>query len=63
MSTRYPSRASQPPRLTAVVLFPTPPFWFAMAMTLVTRGRGALGAGVGWGSSTDVSTTIAPAEF
>ena len=29
-----PSSASDAPRLTAVVLLPTPPFWLATAMTL-----------------------------
>ena len=30
--------ASAAPKLTAVVLFPTPPFWFAIAMTLARPG-------------------------
>ena len=30
--------ASAAPRLTAVVLFPTPPFWFAIAMTRARPG-------------------------
>src|SRR3954447_19809295 len=49
--TRYPSSASAPARLIAVVVFPTPPFWLAIAITFVTgaspqgfaetaRGRG-----------------------
>ena len=32
-NTLRPTSARQAPRLTAVVLFPTPPFWFAMAIT------------------------------
>jgi hypothetical protein len=33
------------PRLTAVVLFPTPPFWFAIAMILACPGTsGTVGA-------------------
>src|SRR5262245_40206963 len=34
-STRCPARASEAPRLMAVVVFATPPFWLAMAMILV----------------------------
>src|SRR6266540_4478743 len=34
--TLNPSSASAPPRLIAVVVLPTPPFWFAIAITLVT---------------------------
>src|SRR5713226_4525758 len=34
--TRRPVSASAPPRLTAVVVLPTPPFWLAMARTRVT---------------------------
>ena len=33
-STRFSSFASPTPRLTVVVVFPVPPFWFAMAITL-----------------------------
>src|SRR5439155_12698508 len=33
---RWPSSASAAPRLTAVVVFPTPPFWFASATILMT---------------------------
>src|SRR6476646_4348561 len=33
---RYPSSASAPARLIAVVVFPTPPFWLAIAITFVT---------------------------
>ena len=40
-STLNPSSASDAPRLTAVVLFPTPPFWFATAMTRAIFGEGA----------------------
>src|SRR5687768_10850296 len=34
---RRPSSARAPARLIAVVVFPTPPFWLAIAITLVTR--------------------------
>src|SRR2546423_13102074 len=30
--TRFPSSAKAAPRLTVVVVFPTPPFWFISAM-------------------------------
>src|SRR6059058_6319826 len=33
-STRRPFRANAAARLTAVVVLPTPPFWFAIAMTV-----------------------------
>ena len=36
--TRYPRSARAAPRLTAVVDFPTPPFWFAIAMMRATPG-------------------------
>ena len=36
VSLRLPSLPRQADRLTAVVVFPTPPFWLAMAMTLGT---------------------------
>src|ERR1700716_4181489 len=36
--TRCFASASAPPRFTAVVVLPTPPFWFAMARTRVTGG-------------------------
>src|SRR2546427_139571 len=35
--TRLPSSASAHPRFTAVVVLPTPPFWLAIAMTLLKR--------------------------
>src|SRR2546430_13366943 len=35
--TSLPSDASAPPRLIAQVVLPTPPFWFAIAMTLPNR--------------------------
>ena len=38
ISTRSPMAASAVPRLIAVVVLPTPPFWLAMAST-----RGGLG--------------------
>ena len=48
-STCSPASARQAARLTAVVVFPTPPFWFARAKTvlgtasIVLRGRTASG--------------------
>src|SRR5438128_9436593 len=36
-------------RLIAVVVFPTPPFWFAMAMT-ITGGPSRRGDDSGWGT-------------
>src|SRR5579871_3341224 len=38
-STRWPRSARAAPRLTAVVVLPTPPFWFATAITRAIRGR------------------------
>ena len=35
-STSNPASARQAARLTAVVVLPTPPFWFVTAMTRVT---------------------------
>src|SRR5437867_2330618 len=35
--TRFPASARHAPRLTAVVLLPTPPFWLAMAMIRAVR--------------------------
>ena len=32
-SVRFSATASDAPKLIAVVVLPTPPFWFAMAMT------------------------------
>ena len=41
-STRWPSSCSATPRFSVVVVFATPPFWFANAMTLaVTCSSGA----------------------
>src|SRR5881397_2109715 len=37
-STACPASARAAPRLTAVVDFPTPPFWFAMATTRALFG-------------------------
>lgn len=34
-STSFPSCISPAPKLTAVEVFPTPPLWFAIAITLV----------------------------
>src|SRR4030095_12848328 len=36
--TRFPLRAKAAARLMAVVVFPTPPFWFAMAITIRCTG-------------------------
>jgi hypothetical protein len=38
-SVRISATANAAPRLMAVVVFPTPPFWFAMAMTRDIRLR------------------------
>jgi hypothetical protein len=46
--TRYPFSARAAPRLTAVVDFPTPPFWFAIATILVVADAAAV-AGEGFG--------------
>src|SRR5215204_6151601 len=45
--TRYPSSASAPARLIAVVVLPTPPFWFAIAITLDTGASPRIGTGAG----------------
>ena len=37
ISTFLPSAATQDERLTAVVVLPTPPFWFAIATIFATR--------------------------
>src|SRR5688572_9791782 len=47
-SVRCSETASEAPRLMAVVVFPTPPFWLAMAMT---RDMSALRWGAGSGGS------------
>src|SRR5690348_5781679 len=39
ISTVSPTAASAVPRLMAVVVFPTPPFWLARARTRGTAGR------------------------
>ena len=38
-STRFPSSPSATPRLSVVVVFATPPFWFANAMTLAVTAH------------------------
>ena len=44
-SVRQPASATQAARLTAVVVFPTPPFWFATAYTVaIARGPKIHGA-------------------
>ena len=40
MSARRSETASDAARLTAVVVFPTPPFWFAIARTSAMSLRG-----------------------
>ena len=35
--TRISAAAKEAAKLIAVVVFPTPPFWFATAITLLTR--------------------------
>src|SRR3954447_15157649 len=37
-NTRSPSRASEVPRFTTVVVLPTPPFWLVQASVRLTRG-------------------------
>jgi len=44
--------ASAVPRLIAVVVLPTPPFWLATANT---RGRAASGRGAGKGTTSELS--------
>ena len=39
-STFLPRMASEAARLIAVVVFPTPPFWFASAMIFAIRKKG-----------------------
>src|SRR3954447_11374855 len=43
MQTRLPASASAAPRLTLVVVLPTPPFWFITAMTRGGRCEGLRG--------------------
>jgi hypothetical protein len=38
--TRWPRKVSACERFMAVVVLPTPPFWFAMAMTFTSREDG-----------------------
>src|SRR3974390_1914803 len=47
ISTRSPIAASAVPRLIAVVVLPTPPFWLAMARTRTGIGSG-LGSTGNW---------------
>ncbi len=42
ISTRSPTAASAVPRLIAVVVLPTPPFWLARARTRMRRGPNAV---------------------
>src|SRR5262245_8395323 len=53
--TRAPRSANAAPRLMAVVVLPTPPFWFARAMTRAVAGRRA-DAGAAMRSVTKPST-------
>src|SRR5262245_19272517 len=50
-STRFPSSRSATPRLSVVVVFATPPFWFASAMTFAISASSLSGAGVGSGTA------------
>src|ERR671934_1432833 len=51
--TRLPRPASAAPRLTAVVVLPTPPFWLAIAIILARpEGRSSAGRASGLGLST-----------
>ena len=43
-STRKPACANEAARLTAVVVLPTPPFWFATVMIRGAAGLGSVGA-------------------
>src|SRR5579884_2316981 len=56
-STRQPNSASAAPRLIAVVVFPTPPFWLHSAIT--RAGRGSTG-GRGWASSLGNGRPVGP---
>ena len=49
-STRWPDSAKATARLSVVVVFATPPFWLAKAITLARLGR-RLGAGLRSGSA------------
>src|SRR3990172_4838 len=65
--TRFPVSASATPRLSVVVVFATPPFWFANTMTFAitapsSRGTGAVpGAGTTWRRGVDSSTAASTA--
>src|SRR5690348_8171394 len=49
ISARWPAAASAVPRLTAVVVLPTPPFWLAIATMRARRGGGSgSAASAGW---------------
>src|SRR5262245_2918728 len=47
--TRFPSSRSATPRFNVVVVFATPPFWFASAMTFAISAPSAAGAAEGAG--------------
>src|SRR5262245_58130154 len=56
ISTCSPIAASAVPRLIAVVVLPTPPFWLAMASTRGgCRLEAVLARGMTWGASSDFS--------
>ena len=59
-STRNPSSASAAPRFTAVVVLPTPPFWFAIARTRgsVIGSAAAIGSGAGSTSSGSAAASV-----
>src|SRR5687767_3289077 len=50
--TRLPASASAAPRLTVVVVLPTPPFWFMSAMIRTAMGPPPCGRFRPWGGST-----------
>src|SRR5262245_25365902 len=50
-STRFPRSRSATPRLSVVVVFATPPFWFASAMTFAISAPSGSGATTGSGTA------------
>src|SRR6056297_2881713 len=50
--TRCPAVAIAAERFTAVVVLPTPPFWFIMAIDRIERN-----------SFSDIGTTVSPTRF
>src|SRR5215469_7996378 len=59
ISTRSPIAASAVPRLIAVVVLPTPPFWLAMARTRTGIGAVGLGSTGNWRISPEVLSSMA----